>query len=134
VLHIDPPTYTYVYNKLGKAIKATIKIKMPDVNGDPIDVPKGREEYTYNPKGQLVQATIYTQENEKMFTYLWQYNTKGQIIKITGLRSEDDLAFEETLEYGKNNLLAKRTINKPSEETEIYVYEYCTNCTQSWMK
>jgi YD repeat-containing protein len=130
----DPPTYTYVYDKSGRAIKATIKVKMPDENEKLVDVPQGWEEYTYNTKGQLIQATNYTQDNEKMFIFQWQYNAKGQIIKVTGLRPEGDLAFEETLEYGKNNLLAKRTKNSPGEEPEIYVYEYCTDCTQSWKK
>lgn len=134
VVQADPPTYTYIYDKSGRATKATIKVKMPDENEKPVDVPQGWEEYTYNTKGQLTQATNYTQDNEKMFTFQWQYNAKGQVIKVTGLRSEGDLAFEETLEYGKNDLLAKRTTNKPDEEPEVYVYEFCTDCTQSWKK
>lgn len=134
VVQVDPPTYTYVYDKSGRATKATIKVKMPDENEKPVDVLQGWEEYTYNTKGQLAQATNYTQDNEKMFIFQWQYNAKEQIIKVTGLRPEGDLAFEETLEYNKNNLLAKRTTNKPGEEPEVYVYEYCTDCTQSWKK
>lgn len=134
VVQIDPPTYTYVYDKLGRPIKATIKVRMPDENGKAIDVPHGKDEYTYNTKSQLVQATSYSQENEKQFTVKWQYNNKGQIVKVTGLNSQNELVYEELLEYGNNNLLSKRTEKKPEEETTIYVYEYCTDCKQSWMK
>lgn len=37
------------------------------------------------------------------------------------------------MEYGKNNLLSKRTENIPDEEAGIYVYEYCTDRWQSPM-
>jgi YD repeat-containing protein len=134
VVQADPPTYTYVYDKSGKIIQATITAEMPDENGNPADMPQGKEAYTYNAKGQLVQATNYSQDNEKQFIHQWQYNTKGQIVKVTGLRSVGEVAYEELLEYGNNNLLSKRTLNRPGGETEIYVYEYCTDCGQSWKK
>lgn len=133
IIEIDPSTYTYVYDKLGKAIKANIKVRMPDENGKPIDVPRGRYDYAYNTKGQVIQETHYSQENEKQFITKWAYNNKGQIAKITGY-AHGELTYEEVLDYGTNGLLAKRTENKPQEATTIYLYEYCTNCKQSWMK
>lgn len=133
IIEIDPSTYTYVYDKLGKAIKAIIKVRMPDENGKPVDVPRGSYHYAYNTKGQLMQETHYSQENEKQFITKWQYNAKGQIIKITGY-AYGELAYEELLEYGNNGLLSKRTENKPQEATTVYLYEYCSNCKQSWMK
>ncbi|MCO5287494.1 MAG: hypothetical protein M9898_13860 [Chitinophagaceae bacterium] len=134
VVQADPPTYTYIYDKSGRAIKAAIKVKMPDENENFVDVQQGWVEFNYNAKGQLTQATNYTQDNEKMFIFQWQYNAKVRIIKVTGLRPEGDLVFEETLEYGKNDLLTKRTTHKPDEEPVVYVNEYCTDCTQSWKK
>lgn len=133
IIEIDPSTYTYVYDKLGKAIKAHIKVRMPDENGKPIDVSRGRYDYAYNAKGQLIQEIRYSQENEKQFVTNWAYNNKGQIVKITGYE-HSELAYEEVLAYGNNGLLTKRTENKPQEATTVYLYEYCTNCKQSWMK
>lgn len=133
IIEIDPSTYTYVYNKLGKVIKANIKVRMPDKNGKPVDVPRGWHDYTYNAKGQLVQETHYSQEKEKQFVTNWQYNIKGQIVKITGY-AHGELVYEELLEYASNGLLSKRTEIKPQEAATIYLYEYCTNCKQSWMK
>lgn len=133
VVEIDPSTYTYVYDKLGRAIKATLKVRMPDENGKPVDVPRGRYDYTYNAKGQLVQQIHYSQDNEKQFTVKWEYNNKGQITKITSY-AHGELVYEELLEYGSNNLLSKRTENKPQEAPTVFVYEYCTTCKQSWMK
>jgi len=132
VVEIDPSTYTYVYDKLGRAVKATIKVRMPEETGKPVDVPRGRYDYTYNIKGQLVQQTHYSQDNEKQFTAKWEYNNKGQIVKITSY-AHGELVYEELLEYGSNNLLSKRTENKPQEATTVFVYEYCTTCKQSWM-
>lgn len=134
IVQIDPPTYTYAYDKLGRAIKATVKVTMPDENGKPFDVPRGRYDYAYNTKGQLVQETHYLQDNEKQFTVKWQYNNKGQIAKITGIDPQGQLVYEQLLEYGKNSLLSKRTVNSPDEEAAIFIYEYCTTCKQSWMK
>lgn len=134
VVQIDPPTYTYVYDKLGRAIKATIKVRMPDENGKPVDIPRGRYDYKYDTAGKLVQETLYSQDNEKQFTIKWQYNNQGQPIKVIGLDSQDQLVYEELLEYGENHLLSKRTTNKPDEEATVFVYEYCINCKQSWMK
>lgn len=133
IIEIDPSTYTYVYNKLGKVIKANIKVRVPDENGKPVDMPRGWYDYTYNTKGQLAQETHYSQEKEKQFVTNWQYNSKGQIVKITGF-ARGELVYEELLEYGSNQLLSKRTEIKPQEATTVYLYEYCTNCKQSWMK
>ncbi len=134
VVEIDPPTYNYVYDKLGKIIKATVKIRMPDSNGKPVDVPNGRYDYVYNTKSQLVQEIHYSRDNVKQFTVKWQYNNKGLVTKVAGFDSQNQLVYEEWLEYGQNNLLLKRTENKPEEETAIFLYEYCTTCKQSWMK
>lgn len=134
IVQIDPPTYTYAYDKLGRAVKATVKVTMPDENGKPFDVPRDRYDYKYDALGKLVQETHYSQENEKQFTVKWQYNNKAQIIKITGMDSQNELVYEQLLEYGKNSLLAKRIIKAPEEETTVYVYEYCSTCKQSWMK
>ncbi len=134
VTDTDPAIYTYVYDKPGKIARADISLKTPDSNGNTKAMPDGRCEYSYDAKGRLVQETRYTKDDEKQFTYQWEYNSKGQIIKVTGTSAEDQVFYECLTEYGKNNLLSKRTENIPDEETGIYVYEYCTDCTQSLMK
>lgn len=132
IVDIDPAAYIYKYDKSGKIIRADISVRMPDNDGNPVDIPNGRNEYSYNRKGLLIQETQYTKDNEKQFIVKWEYNSKGQIIKVSGISAENQSAYEELLEYGENGLLSKRTMNKPDEETEIYVYEYCTDCKQSW--
>lgn len=130
----DPAIYTYVYDKPGKIARTDISLKMPDSNGNTKAIPDGRCEYSYDAKGRLVQETRYTKDDEKQFTYQWEYNSKGQIIKVIGTSAEDQVFYECRMEYGKNNLLSKRTESSADEETGIYVYEYCTYCTQSRMK
>ena len=134
VIDIDPITYTYMYDKFGKITQADISLKMPDSNGNPIDIPNGRCTYSYNENGKLMQEIRYSKDNEKQFTYTWEYNNKGQIVKVSGTSAEEQTFYECLLEYGKNNLLSKRTANNQDEDSEVYIYEYCTDCKQSRMK
>ncbi|MCB0708413.1 MAG: hypothetical protein KDC15_03360 [Chitinophagaceae bacterium] len=133
VTDTDTAIYTYVYDKSGKIIRAEISLKTPDSKANTKALPDGRCEYSYNAKDMLVQETSYTKDDEKQFTYQWEYNSEGQIIKVTGTSAEEQVFYECLMEYGKNNLLSKRTENIPGEETGIYVYEYCTDCRQSLM-
>lgn len=135
VIHIDPPTYTYVHDKSGKPIKATIKVTMPDEQGKAVELPQGRYNYEYDARGRLVRETNFSQHDEKLFSVKWEYNNKNQVVKVIGLDADDQPMYEQVLEYGKNGLLAKRTENRPDEEDSIiFMYEYCTDCRQSWMR
>lgn len=133
IIEIDPTTYSYVYDKLGRAVKATISVRMPDENGKAFDFNRGRSDFMYNTKGKVIEQIDYSKDNEKQFVFKWQYNNKGQVIKITRYQ-HGELVSEEVLEYQSNGLLLKRIENKPKEEPTVFLYEYCTNCKQSWMK
>lgn len=133
VTDTDTAVYTYMYDKPGKIIRANISLETPDSKANTKALPDGRCEYSYNAKGLLIQETRYTIDDEKQFTYQWEYNSEGQIIKVTGTPAEEQFFYECRMEYGKNNLLSKRTENIPDEETGIYVYEYSTDCRQSPM-
>ncbi len=133
VVQIDPPTYTYVYDKLGRAVKASIVVRLPDENGKPFNKSVGHIHFMYNAKGQLVQQTDYSQNAQKEYNVKWQYNAKGQVVKIIR-QAPSGWASEEILEYNANDLLATRTEKVENEEPTVYVYEYCTTCKQSWMK
>jgi hypothetical protein len=142
---IDPPTYTYNYDKKGRIEKAIITIKLPtyDEDGEPtgksFNKPQTRLEFKYDTKNRLIEEWIFSlQEQEDTTTPMsktkWKYNDKGQIIKVIDLDAEGKVHFEQEMEYNAKGLLSKVIKKTYDNEREEYVYEYCTDCVPSWMK
>lgn len=144
-IHIDPATTTYTYDGKGKVIKTYTTVRMAAVDeagnatAKTIDVPNERKTFTYDKAGRLTEETVYYLRNEdgdKKWSYKTRrtYNAKNQLVKFERINEEGAVYTTETYEYNADGLLTKRTEKRDDEPLETFVYEYCTNCKQSWLQ
>lgn len=142
---IDPLTYKYSFDASGNITKATVTARMPaqdkdgEYNGKAFDKPMDKYLYKYDSKKRLTEEWhFYSEDGSPQSTpsykYKWSYNDKNQIISINLIDIDDEIIFTQQLKYNEKGLLSKTTILKKDGEKEEYLYEYCTDCKQSWMQ
>ncbi len=143
----DPTTYKYSYDAAGRISKATSTIKMPEVDkdGEPtgkaFEKPSSLSVFKYDSKNRLQEEWYYYADmgpidmTQPIYKYKWEYNSNNQISKIYNIDVDGDITQIQDLLYNDKSLLIKRTVNVISEKkiTE-FIYEYCMDCKQSWMK
>ncbi len=142
---IDPPTYTYTYDAAGKLATCSLTIRMPtyDEEGEPtgksFDKPEARMVYKYDSKGRLAEEWYYPADESTAGTVpqqkiTWTYNTKNQLSVIQWKDADGAVSRTVRLAYNDRGLLISQVIEFADGEKQEYVYEYCTDCKQSWMK
>lgn len=141
---IDPPTYKYKYDAKGRLMEVNVTQTMPvyDDNGDwqgkTVENPSSRYVYKYDAKGRLAEEWDYdlpieNKTDPPSYKMLWSYNDKNQVIMVKRVNSDGTEMNRVSYEYNSDGLII-RSIENQGEDDEIFIYEYCIGCKQSWMK
>jgi YD repeat-containing protein len=144
---IDPITYKYKYDAAGRIVSESSTIKMPvyDKDGDPtgksFDKPTAKSIFKYDTKNRLSEEWFYyadmgtIDDSQPVFKRRWEYNSKNQLVKLTNIDADGETTRVLEFKYNEKGLLIKKTVQTfNDEETKEFIYEYCTDCKQSWMQ
>lgn len=146
IASIDPPTYTYKYNPKGQLAEVNISVEIPsyDDEGNPtgksFQKPQTKLVYKYNAQNRIAEELYFLADENNSFSKTanarirWKYNPQNLATEITAFDSEEAVTLLVNLEYNKSGLLSKQVRKMPGEDEEIYIYEYCKDCKQSWMQ
>ncbi|MCB9056915.1 MAG: hypothetical protein H6549_13790 [Chitinophagales bacterium] len=146
IADIDPPVYYYKYDAKGRLSSVNYFNVMPETDdkgeytGKTFERPVALYTYKYDEKNRLISEFTYEPDSKQtaddiLYKIEWKYDSQNRIIQITEVNSGGDSETLITrLEYNKQDLLSKLTRITPDGEEDVYVYEYCTTCKQSWMQ
>lgn len=142
-LVIDPPTYSYNYDKKGRVTEAMITQLFPALDEDgnwtekTVEVLTYKYKFTYNDLGQLIGQSVYrvSNENEEFESkHVWEYDQQGRVVAYSLENSEKMALSKLKYEYNEEGLLSRSVFSDDFEAPEeVLVYEY-NHEIQSWMK
>lgn len=141
---IDPPTYKYKYDAKGRLAEVNVTQTMPvyddegEWHGKTVEKPSFKHVYKYDAKGRLSEEWEYylpleDKADPPAYKTIWTYNDKNQVIQVRRINSEETEMMKQQYEYDKNGLISKSILNT-GEADEVFYYDYCKGCKQSWIK
>lgn len=143
-VEIDPPTTIYKYEAGGKILSASTTRKMPsydkdgEFTGKSFDKPYANYIYKTNENGKIIEEKYFWLDSENpkapYYTNKFEYNKANQLMKKTNLNGDLVINFTESFFYNDKGLLIKKIDTNAEGTTNVYIYEYCTDCVQSWLK
>lgn len=143
---IDPPVYHYKYDAKGRLSSVVYNNIMPETDeegeytGKTFERPVALYTYEYDEKNRLITEFTFDPDSKQAKDELrykteWKYDARNRVSRIEETDTGGDSPIIITkLEYNKQGLLSRLTRSIPTGEEEVYVFEYCTTCKQSWMQ